>query len=248
MFWNDSFLMTAAFPNPCLRPLLPSLPPSRWLTVLAAGSKPAVHLMANVFYHSPPCRWSDLAAALVHWRARLSHLSLTVSRKPASTWPAKCSRLGLIRFMHSDFKPSWLHWCCQCCQSLRVSIYISSHCFGLLIPRADEKCRGSRVAGEEINLAFSWRRDCCILFSGSDHTKAKISLNIELWFIKDANGVPVLLCFWLFLESLFPSSDQKSFNTVYYKRLACYPLKSFVLKTHFTLIPNVFKGLKMGFK
>lgn len=104
-------VMITTFPNnraffpPCLCPLLLlSFRSPRWLTVLAAGSKPAVHLMSNVLYHSPLSRLSDLAAALVRRHAWLSsrhvlRLSLALSRNPASTWPMKSPKGFSIQFI-----------------------------------------------------------------------------------------------------------------------------------------------------
>lgn len=51
--WSQHFPFSS---SPCLHPLLlPLSAPLLWPIVLAAGSKPAVHLMSNVLYHSPLC-------------------------------------------------------------------------------------------------------------------------------------------------------------------------------------------------
>lgn len=49
-------MISAFSSSPCLQPLLlPLSAPLLWPIVLAAGSKPVVHLMSNVLYHSPLC-------------------------------------------------------------------------------------------------------------------------------------------------------------------------------------------------
>lgn len=171
MIRNDLFLMISAFPHNFLSlftsspSFLPSLPLSilspLWLTVLAAGSKPAVHLTSNVLYHSPLSRLSDLAAALMHRHARLSsrhiiHLSLALSRKPTSTWPMKRSGSEMIQH---PFYPSTPCNVIEVAGTANESISISSCCFALLVPGFDVKW---------------W----------SDHTRLKIPVNIKLRVIK----------------------------------------------------------------
>lgn len=103
-----------------------SLHSPRRLMVLAALSKPAVHLMSNVLYRSPLSHLSDLAAAFMHRHTCLSsrhiiHLSYSLSRKPTLTWPMKYSSLGLCNdsastilwfgFKQGCIQPQqWIKW------------------------------------------------------------------------------------------------------------------------------------------
>lgn len=105
-FWPRHFQITLAFFF-----LFTSLPTSphlrlsspRWLMVLAAGSKPAVHFVSNVLYHSPlSLKWFSCRphaqrcfAFKQTCRTHIIHLSLTLSRKPTSTWPIKHSGSAL---------------------------------------------------------------------------------------------------------------------------------------------------------
>lgn len=84
--------------------------------VLATGSKPAVHSLSTVLYHSQPARLSDLPAAHVHHDAglfqqklnasicRLSHANL---RRPEIFASLKWFN---IRFMHRSCLCCWPCW------------------------------------------------------------------------------------------------------------------------------------------
>lgn len=79
LYIKKSFLKVIFFPLKWFEQLFSCLFPFLFLTAppllpmdLATGSKPAVHPMSNVLYHSPPARISDLAAAHVLRDAGLS--------------------------------------------------------------------------------------------------------------------------------------------------------------------------------